>query len=280
MSKAVRTYNEALDIYRDTGWDAWSLGSLQEAGEYLADFEDLDERAGHGLALTVNAGEYAEDAESRWASIAQRSDGANRINALESRDKCWRLGNSSGNLNGDFKKRLADLKKHIQTCEDYIKQAEGAKAQEDARKAEEAKRLQDSHEAALARRDREAKLGPTYPPGGTASASGVRYLVVRQGTGSPPAIGATTCIHWVVSFLDGTVIEETRNDGAGHPIEIPLENQSMRTEPGFLEMLFSMRKGELRRFVLPPKYGWGDQWHGVIPPGSWLLYEIEVIDIK
>ena len=45
-------------------------------------------------------------------------------------------------------------------------------------------------------------------------------------------------------------------------------------------MVGEMRKGEKRKVLLPPETAYGSRGAGPIPPNSWLVFEIEVLDIS
>ena len=49
---------------------------------------------------------------------------------------------------------------------------------------------------------------------------------------------------------------------------------------GWDQMVGEMRKGEKRKVLLPPDMAYGSRGAGPIPPNSWLVFEIEVLDIS
>ena len=49
--------------------------------------------------------------------------------------------------------------------------------------------------------------------------------------------------------------------------------------PGWIEMIMTMKKGEVRQVVIPPSLAYGSQGFGPIEPNSWLVFEMELVDI-
>lgn len=112
-------------------------------------------------------------------------------------------------------------------------------------------------------------------PGWTTTPSGLQYRRTKAAPdGAPkPAPGATVTIHYVGRFIDGRIFDSSRE--RNEPATFPL-NQLIK---GWQEGVPMMRVGETWSFVIPAAIAYGDRDRSPIPPGSTLLFDIELIAI-
>lgn len=105
--------------------------------------------------------------------------------------------------------------------------------------------------------------------------SGLQHHRVKAAPASAtkPAPGATVTLHYVGRFIDGRVFDSSRARNA--PATFPLN----RLIKGWQEGVPMMRVGEIWEFVIPSAIAYGDGDRPPIPPGSTLLFEIELIAI-
>jgi cyclophilin family peptidyl-prolyl cis-trans isomerase len=108
----------------------------------------------------------------------------------------------------------------------------------------------------------------------TTTASGLMFEVLKKGSGgASPGAAATVSVNYTAMLLDGKVVDSTAARGA------PATLQVNRVIKGWTEALLSMQRGEKRRLVIPPELAYGSQGYAnVIPPNSFLLFEVELID--
>lgn len=107
------------------------------------------------------------------------------------------------------------------------------------------------------------------------TASGLRYIVEKDGEGAKPAATSQVTVHYTGTLLDGKKFDSSVD--RGQPITFGL-NQVI---PGWTEGLQLMNKGAKYKLIIPPNLGYGDNGiPGVIPPKSWLVFDVELIDFK
>jgi FKBP-type peptidyl-prolyl cis-trans isomerase FklB len=109
------------------------------------------------------------------------------------------------------------------------------------------------------------------------TASGIQYEVLKEGDGvNKPKASDIVSVIYTGKLLDGTVFDSTEKQG-GKPLDIPLSS----VIKGWTEGVQLMSKGAKYRFTIPSDFAYGDQGGGnVIPPGSTLIFEIELVDFK
>ena len=109
----------------------------------------------------------------------------------------------------------------------------------------------------------------------TTTASGLRYEVLQEGTGSDhPGPTDRVKVHYHGTFKDGRVFDSSVD--RGEPITFGL-NQVIR---GWTEGLQLMVVGQKNRFVIPPDLAYGARGAGQIPPNSTLVFEVELLGIN
>jgi peptidylprolyl isomerase len=115
-----------------------------------------------------------------------------------------------------------------------------------------------------------------FSDGTTTTPSGLRYKILRPGTGAQPQKGEIVTAEYVGKFLDGTVFDASAN----HPAAFQFTVGSGQVIKGWDEAFLGMKKGEKRLLVVPPELGYGAAGTGPIPGNSWLVFEVELIGIR
>lgn len=110
-------------------------------------------------------------------------------------------------------------------------------------------------------------------PGWKVTESGLQYRRIKAARGARPTVESTVTIHYVGTFIDGREFDSSRR--RGEPATFPLG----RLIKGWQEGVPMMRVGETWQFVIPSTIAYGDRDRAPIPPGSTLLFEIELIGV-
>ena len=108
------------------------------------------------------------------------------------------------------------------------------------------------------------------------TASGLKYQVLKQGTGTvSPKPTDTVKVHYHGTLLDGTVFDSSVE--RGQPISFPLN----AVIPGWTEGLQLMKVGDKFKFTIPPNLAYGPNSPSPkIPPNSTLVFEVELLGIE
>ncbi|MDR2509728.1 MAG: peptidylprolyl isomerase [Spirochaetaceae bacterium] len=109
------------------------------------------------------------------------------------------------------------------------------------------------------------------------SESGIYYTITKEGGGPKPSRGQTVSVNYKLTLLSGDVIDESAS--RGEPFSF--QAGSGGVIPGWEESVMDMKAGEKRTVVIPPELGYGEAGaQGVIPPNSYLVFDIELLPIK
>lgn len=114
-------------------------------------------------------------------------------------------------------------------------------------------------------------------PNAKQSASGLVYVIEKEGEAVKPVSGTALSVHYTGKFMDGTKFDSSVDRGM--PMDFQYKVQSMI--PGFEEGLAMLGKGGKGIFIIPYFDAYGAQGRpGAIPPYSDLVFELEIVDLK
>src|SRR4029434_662190 len=110
----------------------------------------------------------------------------------------------------------------------------------------------------------------------TTTASGLKYEVLKKGTGTvSPKATDTVKVHYHGTLLNGTVFDSSVQ--RGEPISFGL-NQVI---PGWTEGVQLMKVGDKFKFTIPPALAYGENSPSPkIPANSTLVFEVELLAIE
>lgn len=106
--------------------------------------------------------------------------------------------------------------------------------------------------------------------------SGLKYVVVTEGSGKSPKGTDKVTVHYTGMLLDGTVFDSSVSRGT--PATFPLTG----VIPGWTEGLQYMKEGGKTVFYIPSAIAYGPQGtpDGSIPPNAPLIFEVELLQIN
>jgi FKBP-type peptidyl-prolyl cis-trans isomerase len=108
-----------------------------------------------------------------------------------------------------------------------------------------------------------------------ATASGLQYKVLKEGTGPQPKETDTVTVNYRGTLINGTEFDSSYK--RGQPATFPLNG----VIKGWTEGLQLMKTGSKYQFFVPPNLAYGDRNVGPdIAPNSTLIFEVELTGVK
>ncbi len=163
----------------------------------------------------------------------------------------------------------------IKSAEEYAAGMQQKRAEQDANAAmvrereAEVKALVDETVAKYASGALDGQLQTT--------SSGLKYMIVEEGTGNVPAPGKVVAVQYFGVLTDGTEFDQSFKRGM--PIEFPLGVG--RVIPGWDEGIGLMKEGAKGFLFVPAKLAYGEAGSPPnIPPNAELIFYVELENVK
>ena len=125
---------------------------------------------------------------------------------------------------------------------------------------------------------------------GQKTASGLVYVIEKEGTGDSTTVGSTLYVNYAGYLLDGPLFDTSYPELAKannmfseeRPYEpLPVNVGMGQVIPGWDEGLMLLKKGSKAKLIIPSPLGYGEGGAGaMIPANSILVFDVEVTDIK
>jgi FKBP-type peptidyl-prolyl cis-trans isomerase len=116
--------------------------------------------------------------------------------------------------------------------------------------------------------DNQKKEGVTSLP------SGLQYRIIKAGTGPKPIATDKVTVNYEGKLLNGKIFDSSyeRKEPATFPLNGVIK--------GWTEGVQLMNTGSIYEFFIPSDLGYGDRGTQGIPPGSTLIFKVELISIE
>ena len=108
------------------------------------------------------------------------------------------------------------------------------------------------------------------------TASGLKYVDVKVGSGMSPVKGKQVKVHYTGTLENGKKFDSSvdRNEPFTFVIGVG------QVIPGWDEGVMNMKVGGKRKLIIPSKLGYGAAGAGGdIPPNATLLFDVELLDV-
>ena len=99
---------------------------------------------------------------------------------------------------------------------------------------------------------------------------------MKPGTGAEATAGASVTVHYVGTLTDGKKFDSSRDRGKGFDFKLG----AGQVIKGWDQGVAGMKVGGLRKLTIPPELAYGERgFPPVIPPGSTLVFEVELLSV-
>lgn len=99
---------------------------------------------------------------------------------------------------------------------------------------------------------------------------------IKQGTGAEATAGHKVTVHYVGTLTNGSKFDSSRDRGQGFSFTL---GKGMVIK-GWDMGVAGMKVGGMRKLTIPAHLAYGDRGFGsVIPPGSTLVFEVELLSV-
>ncbi|MDO8681516.1 MAG: FKBP-type peptidyl-prolyl cis-trans isomerase [Acidobacteriota bacterium] len=100
---------------------------------------------------------------------------------------------------------------------------------------------------------------------------------VRVGTGAEATAGKLVQLNYSGYLYSATAAENKGTPFDAGPLTFTV---GAGVIPGFSQGVTGMRVGGIRRVIIPPNLGYGNQANGAIPANSTLVFQIELLAVQ
>lgn len=160
----------------------------------------------------------------------------------------------------------------------------GIKSQAEAQ-AEAQKQMQEAQAHAGQQKEIDDKIMQDYftknniKP--TKTASGVYYVISKQGSGDKPKVGQQVTVMYTGKTLDGKTFDSNIDPQFKHTEPLPFVIGAGQVIPGWDEGVALLNKGSKATLYIPSPLAYGPEGRApMIPANAILMFDVEVKDIK
>jgi peptidylprolyl isomerase len=108
------------------------------------------------------------------------------------------------------------------------------------------------------------------------TASGLKYIVVKDGAGIQAASGKTVKVHYTGYFTDGKIFDSSVERGEAFSFALG----QGKVIPGWDEGIALLKVGGETRLIVPYQLAYGEAGYGPIPAKATLVFDVELLEVK
>ncbi len=257
-------FHRVIPNFMIQGGDAGSVG-LNSKYTFADEFDPTLRHSGPGILSMANAGPatnntqffithvattWLNDKHSVFGSVVQGQD---VVNAIAQGDKMKTV-------------RIIRVGKEAQAFD-------GKKAFDEKAAAAKKKAEEETKAMTISADD----LVKAQYPKAKKTASGLYYIVEKEGTGAKAEAGKTVSVHYTGTLANGKKFDSSYDRNA----PLPFVLGQHQVIAGWDEGIALMKVGSKVKLIIPASLGYGANGAGgVIPPNATLIFDTELMDVK
>ncbi len=103
---------------------------------------------------------------------------------------------------------------------------------------------------------------------------GLKLFVIKPGTGDSAANAETVKLNLALSLPNGEKLFDSKDAGGAQTMTV------RGKMPGMMEAIKMMKAGETAKALVPPALAYGEQGAGAVPPNSYVVLTIELLEVN
>jgi FKBP-type peptidyl-prolyl cis-trans isomerase len=108
-------------------------------------------------------------------------------------------------------------------------------------------------------------------------ADALKIEEIKPGAGTEAKAGTTVTVHYVGTLTNGSKFDSSRDRNKGFTFRLG----AGQVIKGWDQGVAGMKVGQVRKLTIPPELAYGAAgFPPVIPPGSTLVFEVELLEVK
>lgn len=104
------------------------------------------------------------------------------------------------------------------------------------------------------------------------SNSGLYYVIQEEGEGSQPSSNSTVTVKYKGFYLDGQVFDQSPEEGISFNLQEVIA--------GWTEGITYFKEGGKGILLIPSRLAYGPEDYSVVPGGSVLIFDIELLEVQ